>query len=205
MVIGSIYRGTAADRCGALQPGDTLVAINGRSIELAVAEAEAAARPRPSTRSTSRHMSQAHTSSALGRTETAPRAASAASARDGRHPLAKAALLRARSTLLGEQGTFGWLTFRRRSVYPPEIKTDYLSTFAPHILFEKAEPAGLKDLRTSESVWEYQVRLLRGDSQYVASVLALDWKLDKEEQELTALDIANRKMLLGRVCILFLI
>ena len=191
MVIGSINRGTAADRCGALQPGDTLVAINGLTIEQAVAKADAAARPRPST---SRRMS--HTSSALGHTETAPRAASAASARDGRHPLAKAALLRARSTLLGEQGTFGWLTFRRRSVYPPEIKADYLPTFAPHILFEeKAEP-GLKDLRASESVWEYQVRLLRGDSQYIANVLALDWKLDKEEQKLTALDIANRKMLL---------
>jgi len=191
VVIGSIYRGTAADRCGALQPGDTLVAINGRSIEQAVAEADAAARPRPSK---SHHMS--HTSAAPGHTEMAPRAASAASARDGRHPLAKAALLRARWTLLGEQGTFGWLTFRRRSVYPPEIKADYLPTFAPHILFEKKDEPGLKDLRTSESVWEYQVRLLRGDSQYVASVLALDWKLDKEEQELTALDIANRKMLL---------
>ena len=54
-------------------------------------------------------------------------------------------------------------------------------------------------------LWEYRVRLLRRDSQYVASVLALDWKLDKEEQELTAVDIANRKMLLGRVCILLLI
>ena len=45
-------------------------------------------------------------------------------------------------------------------------------------------------------LWEYRVRLLRRDSQYVASVLALDWKLDKEEQELTAVDIANRNMLL---------
>jgi hypothetical protein len=44
-----------------------------------------------------------------------------------------------------------------------------------------------------------QVRLLRGDSHYVAGVLALDWKLDKEEQELTALDIANRKMLLEKL------
>ena len=38
-----------------------------------------------------------------------------------------------------------------------------------------------------------------GDSTYAHGVLALDWKLDKENQKLTALQIANAKLLVQRL------
>lgn len=194
VVIGSIYRGTSADRCGALSAGDALLAINGVSILDAVSKAEEHNKRPPTTWAEARGKSgDKNDSAAPGRLRTAR-------PDDGRNPLAKAALLRARANLLGTQGSFTWLTFRRHSETPPKIHEDYLPSFAPHILFDaQTEHSSGEEAEGGERAWVYQVRLLRGDSMYVKGILSLDWKLDKEHQEETALELAHRKMLLHKL------
>jgi hypothetical protein len=188
VVVGNVYKGTAADRCGAVTIGDALLAIDGVSILDAVAKAEEAAQRPPTT------WAEARCRTASGDSPTSPHGRRTRPD-DGRNPVAKAALLRARTNLLGAQGTFTWLTLQRESDSPPAIHADYLPTFAPHIVFEDTRD-NTTDARPS---WVYQVRLLRGDRMYISGILALDWRLDKEQQELSALELAHRKMLLHKL------
>ena len=195
VVVGSIYKGTAADRCGAVAKGDALLAIDGVSILDAVAKAKEQAQRPPSTWAEARSSSANKIDSSPGRLRTAR-------PDDGRNPLAKAALLRARTNLLGTQGSFTWLTFRRDRGSDakdcPRIADDYLPVFFPHIFFD-ARRDDAEEGEGGKREWVYQVRLLRGDRMYVSSILALDWRLDKEHQELTALELAHRKMLLHKL------
>ena len=149
--VGRIYKGSAADRCGVVHTGDEVVAINGKRITEAVTAFQG------------------------------PSARTVAAGRDlgGRDPLAKAALLKARTDLLGAQGTFVWLTLRRRCAGVPKVRTDYLPRFGPHIRFEGMMSQD-EELQIDRDCL-FQVRLLRGDAMYVGNMLAYDWKLDMEE------------------------